>query len=416
MMQPRSIGMNVSASAPVKVQRGDRSSHLPSDPTAWSTRLWPRTRAIEVKEGLPFPARRALGRRGHQLRAVLRQRHQGRGVPLRCLRQRTETANASTLPEYTDQIFHGYLDGRASGHVLRLPRARALSAGGRPSLQPQQDAARPLRPRARLRARVEPGLVRLQDGSDGRRHDLRRARFGAVHAQMRGRRPELRLAAASPPGFRVPWDDTITYETHVKRLHQARPEGARGAARHLRRARAEGGGRLHQGARRHLGGAAADPHVSSRTISSSTEGAGELLGLQHDRLLRADAALRRRRARTRCASSRRWSPASTRPGSRSFSTWSTTTPPRATSSARRCRSRASTTPRTTGCCRNEKRYYINDTGTGNTVNLSHPRVIQMVTDSACATGSRRCMSTASASTSAPSWRASRTVSTTSRAS
>ena len=27
------------------------------------------------------------------------------------------------------------------------------------------------------------------------------------------------------------------------------------------------------------------------------------------------------------------------------------------------------------------RYYINDTGTGNTVNLSHPRVLQMVTDS-----------------------------------
>ena len=29
----------------------------------------------------------------------------------------------------------------------------------------------------------------------------------------------------------------------------------------------------------------------------------------------------------------------------------------------------------------QRRYYINDTGTGNTVNLSHPRVIQMVTDS-----------------------------------
>ena len=28
----------------------------------------------------------------------------------------------------------------------------------------------------------------------------------------------------------------------------------------------------------------------------------------------------------------------------------------------------------------KKRYYINDTGTGNTVNLSHPRVIQMVMD------------------------------------
>jgi isoamylase len=30
---------------------------------------------------------------------------------------------------------------------------------------------------------------------------------------------------------------------------------------------------------------------------------------------------------------------------------------------------------------NQKRYYINDTGTGNTLNLSHPRVIQMVMDS-----------------------------------
>jgi glycogen operon protein len=29
----------------------------------------------------------------------------------------------------------------------------------------------------------------------------------------------------------------------------------------------------------------------------------------------------------------------------------------------------------------DKRYYINDTGTGNTLNLSHPRVIQLVTDS-----------------------------------
>ena len=29
----------------------------------------------------------------------------------------------------------------------------------------------------------------------------------------------------------------------------------------------------------------------------------------------------------------------------------------------------------------ERRYYINDTGTGNTINLSHPKVIQMVTDS-----------------------------------
>ena len=29
----------------------------------------------------------------------------------------------------------------------------------------------------------------------------------------------------------------------------------------------------------------------------------------------------------------------------------------------------------------DKRRYINDTGTGNTINISHPRVLQMVTDS-----------------------------------
>ena len=34
------------------------------------------------------------------------------------------------------------------------------------------------------------------------------------------------------------------------------------------------------------------------------------------------------------------------------------------------------------------RYYVNDTGTGNTLNLTHPRVLQMVMDSACAIGWR----------------------------
>ena len=71
----------------------------------------------------------------------------------------------------------------------------------------------------------------------------------------------------------------------------------------------------------------------------------------------------------------------TRPGSKSSWTWSTTTPPRATSAARRCHSRASTMPVYYRLLPDKQRYYINDTGTGNTLNLSHPRVIQMVTDS-----------------------------------
>ena len=60
----------------------------------------------------------------------------------------------------------------------------------------------------------------------------------------------------------------------------------------------------------------------------------------------------------------------------------------------------------------QKRFYINDTGTGNTVNLSAiARVIQMVTDSLRYWVDAKCMSTVFASTSAPFWRASRTAST-----
>jgi len=78
--------------------------------------------------------------------------------------------------------------------------------------------------------------------------------------------------------------------------------------------------------------------------------------------------------------------AATRPGSRSSSTWSTTTPPRATRRARACPSKASITKSIDnasyyGLLPDQPRYYINDTGTGNTVNLSPVRVLQMLTDS-----------------------------------
>ena len=49
--------------------------------------------------------------------------------------------------------------------------------------------------------------------------------------------------------------------------------------------------------------------------------------------------------------------------------------------ARRCRSAASTMPATIGSRPDDPRRYVNDTGTGNTLNLSHPRVLQMVMDS-----------------------------------
>ncbi len=49
-----------------------------------------------------------------------------------------------TLPEYTDGFWHGLHPGRASGLGLWPAGAWAVRARGRPSLQSEQVAARPL--------------------------------------------------------------------------------------------------------------------------------------------------------------------------------------------------------------------------------------------------------------------------------
>ena len=58
----------------------------------------------------------------------------------------------------------------------------------------------------------------------------------------------------------------------------------------------------------------------------------------------------------------------------------------------------------------DPRYYMDYTGTGNTLN-ARTRARCSSSWTACATGSRRCTSTASASTSRPRWPASCTTST-----
>ena len=111
----------------------------------------------------------------------------------------------------------------------------------------------------------------------------------------------------------VPWDRTIIYETHVRGFTKLHPGGAGRAARHLRRPRPQGGGRLHPLARRHLGRAAADPRLRQRPPSAG-QGPDQLLGLQHDRLLRARPALfRRPRLRVRRVQGDGGAPARRRP-------------------------------------------------------------------------------------------------------
>ena len=153
-----------------------------------------------------------------------------------------------------------------------------------------------------------------------------------------------------PP--KTPYHKTVIYEAHVKGLTMTNPripEELRGTyagvahpatIEYLQRPR-------HHRDRAHAGA----PVRAGR--HPPAEGPAQLLGLQHDRLLRAAQRVRQqhRPPASTCRSSRAWSAPCTRRASRSSSTSSTTTPPRATTSARRCRSRASTTGRTTGWSR-----------------------------------------------------------------
>ena len=92
---------------------------------------------------------------------------------------------------------------------------------------------------------------------------------------------------------KVPWEDTIIYEAHVKGLTQTRediPKELRGTYRGLA---APAMIEHLQQARRHRDRASADPRLRRRA-ASARQRPEELLGLQHAVLLRARAALLRR--------------------------------------------------------------------------------------------------------------------------
>ena len=181
--------------------------------------------------------------------------------------------------------------------------------------------------------------------------------------------------------------DTVIYEVHVKGFTMRHPDVPRRPAWHLR------GAGTRRGVRSYLSGLGvtavellAGAPVRARPVPARAR-ADQLLGLQHDRLLRAA----RRATPRRCAPGQPGGQVDefkadgqarcTQPGSRSSSTSSTTTPPRATRSARRCRFRGLDN---TAYYRLEPRrphQYYDTTGTGNSLNAGHPAALRLIMDS-----------------------------------
>ena len=182
------------------------------------------------------------------------------------------------------------------GPALRLPGPRSLRPARGSPLQPGQAADRPLRQGDRGHGRLGPRRQRAALCAHGTR---RRRRPGARRrgrrrgdAQVGGDRRRLRVggrpAAAGPVRRHGDLRDPR------QGLHDE-PPGVREDLRgHLRRAGLRAGDRLSRRPRRHRGRAAPrPPHL--RRVVPGRAGPAQLLGLQHDRLLRAALRVRRHR-------------------------------------------------------------------------------------------------------------------------
>ena len=125
------------------------------------------------------------------------------------------------LPEVSGHCWHGYFPAIRAGAALRLSRARPVATAQRPPLQPRQAAARSLRQSHRRRRSA--GMKRCFPTA-------------SPTARTYAATPTARLscpsASSSSPVFdwagdrllRRPWHETVIYELHVKGFTARHPE------------------------------------------------------------------------------------------------------------------------------------------------------------------------------------------------
>ncbi|CAA9224272.1 MAG: GH13_11 / GH13 / GH13_13 / GH13_10 / CBM 48 / GH13_37 / GH13_36, partial [uncultured Corynebacteriales bacterium] len=228
------------------------------------------------------PVGRDVRRDGHQLLALLGGRDPRRAVPVRRRRPGDEDR-----PPGDRRLRLARLPAqRRPRPALRLPRARAVRPGRGPALQPAQAAARPVREGHRRQGGLAPVAVLVPVRPAG---PAQRRRLGAVPAEGRGGEPLLQL------GHRPPAEPPLQRDRHLRGPRQGPdlPEQGHpaGDARDVRRPRAPVDDRPPAEARGHGGRADAGAPVHPRPHAAPAR-AAQLLGLQHDRLLRPGRGVR----------------------------------------------------------------------------------------------------------------------------
>ena len=296
------------------------------------------------------------------------------------VRRRRARRSASSSPEVDALVWHGTPAARP-GPALRLPRARAVRPEAGPALQPRQAAARPVREGHRgpdRLGRVAVLATASTTPTPSTTHDSR------GHTMPRPSSSTRSSTGATTGRRGTPYHETVIYEAHVKGLTMRTRTCPRRSAARTPRIGAPGD---HRAPARELGVTAVElmpVHQFVQDDHLRRQGPVELLGLQHDRLLRPAQRLRLERPARPAGAGVQGDGARpcTRPASRSSSTSSTTTPPRATTSARRCRFRG---------IDNAAYYRLVDGRPARTTttppapatacNMRHPHVLQLIMDS-----------------------------------
>ena len=328
-----------------------------------------------IKEGLPYPRGAHWDGNGTNF-ALFSANATKVEVCLFDTTGATETARIE-LPEYTDQIFHGYLEDVGPGQFYgyRVHGPYEPDAGHR--FNPNKLLLDPYARAHTGRLTWDPAVFgyTMESGDDTTFDERDSAAF----------MPKCVIVDKSfdwqgEPGRQpVPWNDTIFYETHVKgftKLHPAVPEPLRGTYAGLGHkdvvdyikslgvtsvellpihtfiddSQLEEKGLVNYWGYNTIGFFAPDPRYAADVPNSLRE-FKEMVARFHEAGLEVILDV----VYNHTAEGNERGPTLSFKGIDNASYYR--------------------------LLPDQKRYYINDTGTGNTVNLSHPRVIQMVTDS-----------------------------------
>jgi glycogen operon protein len=288
---------------------------------------------------------------------------------------RTETARL-TLPEYTDEVWHGYVPGLKPGQLYGYRVHGPFRPEDGHRFNPNKLLIDPYARELHGTIAWDPAVYGYVLGTD-EDADLTLDEQDSAPFMPKGVVSDFGLDAGRPAAPRVPWDRTVFYECHaagMTKLHPAVPEGLRGTF--------DG-----------LGQQAIIDHVKSLGVTSvellpihafADDHRLEDLGLRNYwgyNSIAFFAPMGRYLGRNGLASFRDMVRAYHDAGLEVildvvYNHTAEGNERGATLSFRGIDnfSYYRTMP-------DAHRYYINDTGTGNTVNTSHPRVLQLVLDS-----------------------------------